>query len=455
MTEMTESVGKPENGGGARKGRGGERQAPPWLPRVFLGLAVAAVVGALVIALRPQPVSVDLAPVSAVVVAGLLPWILLGVHMAFRIREPRSLVVSTAGGKWPSVSVIIPARNEVANLPRLLGSLAAQDYPDYEVILVDDGSDDGTGELARGTPPGNARRIHVVDGQPLPEGWFGKPWACHQGAEEATGRILLFTDADTYHAPELLRAAVLGFQEDEAQALSLVGRQEMETFGERLVQPQLFTLLGLRFPRMDQHLPREKWEGAIANGQYIMVAREAYEAMGGHAAVRGEVVEDLRLAQELVRGGFRLTLRRAEELFSTRMYTSLRELVNGWTKNLAMGARQSAGWWGGLALPGMVMFLLVMWVLPPVVLLASLAGVAGPSTDGVMVWSGVATLFSATIWAGAYHRFQAPIWMAVLFPLGALVTVFIALRSAMRGEGRIEWKGRRYREGVVVEGGDS
>ncbi|CAN5690516.1 hydroxychlorobactene glucosyltransferase CruC [soil metagenome] len=389
------------------------------------------------------------------VVAGLLPWILLGAFLAFRVRLPRPLPGSSTRHEtgaphrpMPRVSVVVPARNEAANIERCVASLAAQRYPDFEIIVVDDGSTDGTGELARKVPLNHAGALRVVPGTPLPPGWFGKPWACMNGAREADGDVLLFTDADTTHHPRLLARAVAGLHEDRADALSLVGRQEMGTFGERLVQPQIFALLGMRYHSLDRVIGPDRWKDAIANGQYILVRRAAYDALGGHATVRGEVVEDLRLAQELARMGGRLTVRGAVDLFSTRMYTSLADLVNGWTKNMAVGARQAGGWWGRGAIPALVVFLLVAWVLPAATLVVcGLLALAGtPPSAGLLAWSALATFFTTSIWLGAYPRLGAPAGYALLHPLGALVVAFIALRSWTRGSRRIEWKGRRYAE---------
>lgn len=394
----------------------------------------------------------------AVLFVALLPWMLLGAFLAFRIRLPRPLpgVPPAPPSPPPSVTVVVPARNEAANILRCVESLASQDYPDFEIVVVDDGSTDGTGALARSVAPGRARSIRVVEGRPLPDGWFGKPWACATGSEAASGALLLFTDADTVHHPELLARAVAGLGEDEADMLSLIGRQEMGTFGERLVQPQVFALIGMRFRCLDRVVGPDRWRDAIANGQYILVRREVYDALGGHGSVRGEVVEDLRLAQELTRRGGRLTVRGAEEVFSTRMYTSLRELVNGWTKNVAVGARQAAGGWGRMAIPGIVLFLLVAWVLPAVTLLlvggGALAGIplpgGGAMAGGVLAWAAGATLFTTAIWVAAYPRLGAPVGYGLLHPLGALVVVFILLRSGLRGSRRIEWKGRRYGAGT-------
>lgn len=393
----------------------------------------------------------------------LAPWVLLGAFLALGIRDPRPLPAwrRDADAEPPFVSVIVPARNEARNIAACLESLAAQEYPAFEIIVVDDRSDDGTGERARAVEPGNARELRVVSGRPRPDdGWFGKPWACVQGAKEARGELLLFTDADTRHAPDLLGRALAGLREDGAAALSALGRQEMRGFWERLVQPHVFLLLGMRYRRLDRPIDPDREDDAILNGQHILVARSVYEAVGGHEAVKGEVVEDLRLAQELVRGGHRITLRGAEESLTTRMYESLGGIMEGWTKNLAVGARQSAGWWGRAAVPAIVAFLLAAWVVPVAVLVVAgagalfrgLAGAPGGAeallggTGGslLLAWAAGVVLLNLVLWIGAYRRFGAPLPYAFLHPLGAALVALIALRSGVRGEARIEWKGRRY-----------
>ncbi len=388
----------------------------------------------------------------------LLPWIAVGVVVMFGIRDPRplpaNLDVEPADGDapTPTVTVVVPARNEARNIQGCLTSLSAQEYPSFSVVVVDDRSTDETGALARAVPPEHAGMIRVMDGEPLPNGWFGKPWACFQGARDATTELLLFTDADTRHHASLLRRSVQALGDDEADALSLIGRQELRTFWERLLQPQVFALLGLRFRRMDRPLGRENSRDAIANGQYLLVRREAYVAVAGHSAVASEVVEDLRLAQILTASGFRLTLRDATEFLSTRMYESLAEIVEGWTKNLAVGARQAAGWWSVLALPAIVGFLVLLWMVPPTVLASAGARALAQveTARPLVVWSGAATLAGLALWARLYARFEVPFGYALLFPFGSAVAAFIVLRSWVRGERRIEWKGRRYVSGKRI-----
>lgn len=383
--------------------------------------------------------------------------------MAFLIREPRPLPPyppelaspdsartgidegDAAASRETLVSIIVPARNEARVIERCVGSLTRLEGAGlgirHEIIVVDDGSTDDTAEQVTSLHRGTATSLRLLAGEPLPEGWFGKPWACIQGARAARGDVLLFTDADTVHEPPLLIRALAALREDDLDALSLMGRQEMGTFAERLVQPQIFALIGVRFRGLDRPVDRSRRRHAIANGQFILIGRDVYEAIGGHAAVRGEVVEDLRLAQEIVDGGYRLGVRLGDDVLTTRMYTSLGEIVDGWTKNVATGARQAAGNLAPVALPGMLIFLLGIWLLPPAALLL---GVAGGWGGAALVWAAAATLVCALVQGGIYHRLGSRWWMGAIYPAGTVVVALILLRSWIRGDRRIEWKGRRY-----------
>jgi len=340
------------------------------------------------------------------------------------------------------VSVIVPARNEARSIRSCVESICGSDYPDFEVIVVDDRSDDATLELAQTIQPNNARRVVVVEGRQRPEGWMGKPWACAQGAQVAEGDLLLFTDADTIHEPELLERAVAGMLEEEGDALTLMGRQIMVTFWERLVQTHMMAAIVFRFPNPGKHRPPKHWRNAIANGQFILFDRGAYEDIGGHEAVKGEVVEDQRLAQLLCRSGKQLTVRQDEAVFATRMYRSLPELIEGWSKNLWLGARQAVPTWAvHVVMPLLIVVSVVLWIVPPAVLVMSVAGV-GP--EGWGLWSASITGASVLAWSLVSWRVQAPVWTGLFYPVAAGMVNYIFVRSWIRG-GRVEWKGREYR----------
>lgn len=372
--------------------------------------------------------------------AGSLPWVALLAFFVLCVRMPRALPAARAR-RPPRVSVVVPARNEAVNIRTCLGTLTASTYPDFEIVVVDDRSEDGTGELARGVAPGNARALRVLEGLSMPEGWMGKPWACAQGAEAADGELLLFTDADTVHGPELLTRAVAALEQDEADLLTLVGRQIMGTFWERLVQPQIFFVLVVRYFDLERAVRSGRWRSAIANGQFMLFRREAYGALGGHESVKGEVAEDLMLAQRVVREGYRLSMRTAEDAFATRMYRSLGELVAGWSKNMVTGGLATMPpRLRPLVAPAAALTAAGLWLAPPAALAAALTGAGGP---GLLAWSAAAVGWSVLLWCLFTVRMGAPWAYGLLYPLGAVAGMGIFLRSWARGR-RVEWKGRSY-----------
>lgn len=390
------------------------------------------------------------------VLLGTLPWALLLAWLLWGVRLPRPLgpVRTEAAGeaRAPSVTVIVPARNEERNIRAVLGSLAAAEYPNFDIVVVDDRSDDRTAALARSVSRGNARSLTVLSGSELPRGWLGKPWACWQGAQAATGDLLLFTDADTLHGPHLLGKAVQALQDDGAHLLSLAGRQLMLSFWERLVQPQIFVAMLLRY--RDQRYPpsRPRWREAIANGQFILLPRSVYDEMGGHEALKGEVVEDLRMAQRFARAGRRVSLRMAEDDFSTRMYSTLGELVEGWGKNVVLGGSATLpdGWLRRWMAPLALAAGVVLWLVPPVVAAAALVG----ATGWVFAWAWAAVVISALTWVLASWRFRIfPAW-GLLYPLGAAVAAYIVWRAWRRGPD-VTWRGRSYRVGELDGDGGS
>ncbi|MFH1764476.1 MAG: glycosyltransferase [Gemmatimonadota bacterium] len=371
-----------------------------------------------------------------------MPWLAVGLFMALCFRNPRGLPpeASWGEGEAPFVSIIVPARNEEANIGECVSSLAALDYPAFELLVVDDESSDRTAEIVEGLSNGSASAVRLIKGSPLPDGWFGKPWACWQGAGTARGDLLLFTDADTVHAPGLLSQAVRGLREEEADVFTLIGRQVMGSFWEQLLQPQFFMLLAARFPRAGTQRKPHQWRHAIANGQYLLFRREVYEASGGHRAVAGEVVEDMRLAQLLVRGGWKLVVRGTEGL-QTRMYRSLGDLVEGWSKNVATAAQQStAPWLLPVIMPLSMLVGVTLWLLPPALLTWALV----TGNQGVpLAWGAMTTGLGVLIWVRATVLMKGNPLFGLIFPLGSLFGGYIFLKSWWRGT-RIQWKGRTY-----------
>jgi chlorobactene glucosyltransferase len=340
----------------------------------------------------------------------------------------------------PRVSVIIPARNEADSIATVVGSILASTYRPFELLVVDDRSTDSTAAAAERLAAEDDR-VRLLRGEPVPAGWFGKPWACLQGYRAAAGELLLFTDADTRHEPELLARAVGALRAEGAELLTVSPRQRCETFWERVVMPQIWLLLGIRYhPKRVNGAKRER--DVIANGQFILVRRESYEAVGTHEAVRSEIAEDLALAQAFHRARRKLYFVFAESLMETRMYRSLPELIEGWSKNVYLGGRRSFPDEPLLRalVPVMLAAALGFWLLPPAVLL--IGGAEGRLAPA----AGVATALSVLFWMLISYGMRIPILYGLLYPLGALVALYIAARSTWRGRRRVEWRGRTYGE---------
>lgn len=371
-----------------------------------------------------------------------LPWILFPFLALWRVRRPTTLeqFAPEPPADAPFVSVVIPARNEQRNVGRCLRSVLAARYPAFEVLLVDDHSDDGTGDIARAIAATDPR-LRVLESPPLPPGWFGKQWACATGARVAWGDVLLFADADTEHAPDLLPRAVNAMRTLGADLMSVAGWQELGSFWERLLQPQVFAMLMIRYGGTEGVNRARRPENVIANGQCFLVRRDAYEAIGGHEAVRENVAEDLMLAQTMVRAGRRVRMVLGTEQLSTRMYTSLRELIEGWGKNIYAGGMYTApfGAVGRAFYPAMLILTPLLSILPVAVLLLALGGVF----PNALAWSATATLATVLWWALVYTQLEEPAYYALLYPLGSALLLYISVRAVLRGR-RVVWKGREY-----------
>lgn len=371
-----------------------------------------------------------------------LPWCLLPLLVLVRLVRTRFLddLDPTVPFDAPLVSVIIPARNEALNIVACVESVLATTWPTLEVLVVDDHSTDGTGALVRAIAARDAR-VRVLDAPPLPDGWFGKQWACQTAAGEARGDWLVFTDADTRHHPELLARTMAWQRLRGAQAVTIAGRQQVLTLAERLVIPQMFFILFARIGSTEAIATARRAQDSIMNGQFSLFSRALYDRLGGHASVKHNVAEDLLLGQRVWEAGERVHLAVGLDYFSTRMYTGLRSLVRGWSKNIYAGGKYSMppGWpawiYRGL------MFVPPVVLLAPVVLgvLWALGMAAGPAAlGGALAYAGL------TLWFAAFYLFdRIPVWVAPLWPLGTVVLGWIFVRAAVRGD-RVEWKGREY-----------
>jgi len=322
----------------------------------------------------------------------------------------------------PQGSIIVPARNEEASLADCLQSLVAQTGVAFEVIVVDDHSTDRTRAIAESFPG-----VRVLEAGPLPQGWTGKNNAVTTGARHARGQWLLFTDADTVHLSGSLAAALKEAQENGADLLSYSPEQIAVTFWEMATLPVVFAELARQYSPSKVSDPASPI--AAANGQYILIRRETYDAVGGHAAIAGDILEDVALARAVKSSGRKIRFCYGANVVRTRMYRNYRQLRDGWTKNLALLFPNP----GRLAAKS-----LLLWAFPWVVLTIAIAAKHS--------WWNAFAVF-AFLWPTTRLRRAnfdlAMEWLGALF--GMPMFAYLLLRSKRAyANGNVSWKGRTY-----------
>lgn len=328
----------------------------------------------------------------------------------------------------PHVSVIVPARNEEASLGKCLVSITKQTGTTFEIIVVDDGSTDRTRQIALSFPG-----VRVIDPPPLRPGWTGKNNAVSAGARRARGRWLLFTDADTEHLPGSLARSVAEAEQHHAALLSYSPAQEVHGFWQHAVMPVIFAELASTYSPSQVSDPASPI--AAANGQYLLVTREAYDAIGGHVAVAHDLLEDVALARRVKQSGRRISFRYGPDAVRTRMYRSFEQMREGWTKNLALLFPSP----GRLAILRAGEFVMIVAGLA-----VSAAGLARKVPAVVLISAGVAGVF--------YLVFLIRIRKAHFSPLADLFAIFglplfsyLLWRSQYSyRQGHVAWKGRIY-----------
>jgi glycosyltransferase involved in cell wall biosynthesis len=328
----------------------------------------------------------------------------------------------------PKISVIVPARDEEASLGACLQSLVAQAGVPFEIIVVDDGSTDRTPALARSFPG-----VRVIEAGVLPAGWSGKNHAMSVGARESRGRWLLFTDADTAHLPGSLARTLLEAQQRGAALLSYSPAQEVHGVWEKAVMAVIFAELAITYRPAEVNDPATRV--AAANGQYLLISREAYDAVGGHAAVRASLLEDVALARAVKASGRRIFFRYGPDAVRTRMYRSFSQLREGWTKNLVLLFGSPVR----LAVLRLLEFGLLVGS-GGAAILGMVHGRSHTATFATVVFLGLGAIFVARI-RKAHFSSGATALAVVGLPLFS----YLLLRSVRSQEkGQVQWKGRNY-----------
>jgi chlorobactene glucosyltransferase len=363
---------------------------------------------------------------------------------AFRQRDLLTVLAPAppASDRAPHVAIVIPARDEAANIGRCLSGMVAQTYPAsrLQIAVVDDHSADGTFAIAAAVATKHPQ-VSVLRSPPLPPHWVGKSHACWIGAR-AVGddtEWLCFLDADVWAEPELIGSAVAAATADNLDLLSLAPRQELQSFAERLIMPCGLYLLA--FCRDLRAVQGPHSNDATATGQFMLIRRSAYEAVGGHAAVRSAICEDLMLARAVKRSGRHVLLEDGRRVLATRMYSGWSTLWIGISKNLS---EMLGGPWRTIATALAALVLAWAAILVPVADAANCVGGGTPACWALIPAAfGSAAAFGLHIAGAAY--FRIPPWYGLLFPIGYSAGAAIAADSIRRRwRGRVTWKGRAY-----------
>ncbi len=347
----------------------------------------------------------------------------------------------------PFVSILVPARNEEGKIGRCLASLLNQNYPYFEIIVIDDRSTDNTAQVIQSFVDGDQHnRIKFVHGKDAPDGWIGKCNALAHAVTFASGDWFVFTDADTYHKPNSIRDAVYCAANDNADLVSFVPMQELGSFPEKLIMPLLLSsfLLGDPFHQVND----PECKRAYAYGQYIICRRDSYLAIGGHQSVRNEIVEDHALAGVFKKKGYKIQVADGKTVYSVRMYTDLKSLWQGWTKNLysLIDSR----------VPNLliILFMINSVALFPYIQLILLGRmiVTGTGPGDVIVGSMAGMISMQFLMLVAWfektsQHHDGTDWRSFfMFPFGSIAVTVLYFHAAylVWSGSQVNWKGRRY-----------
>lgn len=372
-----------------------------------------------------------------------------GIFIVYWLHNQYHLDIVVEPASPPSnaarISVCVPARNEERNIRTCIELILAQDYPNFEVIALEDRSTDGTAAILRQLAAQN-NRLTIVHGSELPKGWAGKPHALYQASAVARGEWLCFVDADTFLSPNTLSACYVKALETKADMFTIMTFQILGSFWERVIMPIVMTALSVGFSPRKVNDPNSR--DAIANGQFILIKRSVYDAIGGHESVKDQIVEDKAISEQVKWNGYRLIVANGYTVARTRMYTSLAEMWEGWTKNIYLGLRDrpSLLMLGAL---GALLSLIAALVLPLWPVLGLFWYLRGGGSLALAVILESLLLWAIVIYARARvsTAMGLPSQYALTLPLGAALFAAMMLTSTWKvvsGKG-VMWKGRVYK----------
>ena len=338
--------------------------------------------------------------------------------------------------EMPMISILVPARNEEDTIEACIRSLCEQDYDNYEVIVLNDHSQDATGDILHQLQSEYCDRLSVIEGTLLPNHWIGKPHACHQLSLKASGEYILFTDADTIHDRHSISSLISYAQKHKIDMLSAVPKQQLHLFWEHVAVPFIHTLYLTYLPH-DLIMNNPNPQFAAANGQALLFKRESYLEIGGHTSVSSSIAEDIDLAIRMKSFGKRLCHSSALEIISCRMYRTSRDVFTGFSKNVFATMHFDI-----YKLLFFVTHLFFTYVFPFIALIIGIVF----NESLIMIFSGTSILLGMSLRTIIAMYFGYPMWHAFLHGLTAFTFIVFAIYSAiwsMKKNGT-EWKGRTY-----------
>ncbi len=379
---------------------------------------------------------------QVIIAAGLVSFVLNLILNLRSLKTPRS--DSKIPEPAPLISVLIPARDEEVNIEACLESLQRQDYPHFEILVLDDNSSDNTANIVNRVAA-NDNRTQLIRGEPLPEGWAGKPFACYQLAKKARGSWLLFVDADTIHAPHMLRSVLALALESRPSLLSGFPRQLATSLPQKVAIPVLYFVILSWLPLWWLQRSRDP-KPSLAIGQFLLFPKEEYWRIGGHKAVRSRILEDVWLGVEVNRHGGRHIAVDLSPVVSCNMYQNLGAMWEGFIKWIYSVAALSPAALVGLLVAGYAFFLAPFYWL-----WNELFVVAAPTGWRAIVIFQVAMIIVMR-WL-VDNRFKEPVVSTFLHPVGFSFLFLTSLYAGSRwvvGSG-IRWKKRLYGRKSGVE----
>jgi len=340
----------------------------------------------------------------------------------------------------PFISVLVPARNEEKNIEQCIKSVLEQSYTNYELIVLDDNSDDKTGEILNSIDNPQFRHIK---GKEKPVDWVGKNFACHQLYEEAKGEYLLFIDADTYLRKNALSGSVLFLNKYNPDLVSLMPKELALTFWENIIIPMLhFTVLTLLPMPLVEHTKKESL--TMSNGQFMLFRKSFYESIGGHKNLKNKMVEDVWLGRKVKKSGGKLIFADGTGIISCRMYTSYDEIVEGFSKNIFPGL--------SFSYPGMIFVIFLyssLYLIPFFLLLPALMSFSG----GLLIINLINILIPVIIRIMQSIKYELNLFYSFLHFLSVIMILKLAVNSYKEysRKGGAVWKNRTYKINEVMK----